>query len=77
MEGAALAANRQFDMAIVTAWHTAVFGLTGYAGKLSGKKLSDFLSGAAEQPQRSKSADAIAFFHALRARGVPVEITRH
>ena len=74
MEGAALAAKREYDLAIATAWHTAVFGLQGYAGKLKGKKLSDFLS---EQKRPTRHAQAIAFFHSLKARGVPVSITRH
>lgn len=76
MEGAALAAKREYDLAIATAWHTAVFGLQGYAGKLKGKKLSDFLSDHSDK-QPTKHAQAIAFFHSLKARGVPVEITRH
>jgi hypothetical protein len=76
MEGAAIAERRRFDMAIVTAWHTAVFGLSGYAGKLKNKSLSDFLSGEHKQPA-SEAAQAIAFFHSLKARGFPVEITRH
>lgn len=72
----ARAASRNVDLAMVTAWHTAVFGLNGYAGKLQGKKLSDFLG--AEQPKaNTKHAQAIAFFHSLKARGVSVEITRH
>lgn len=70
------AATRQVDLAIVTAWHTAMFGLGGYSGQLKGKVLADFLSGTSA-PKRSAHADAIAFFHSLRARGAPVEITRH
>jgi hypothetical protein len=34
MEGMAHAAKRELDLAIFTAWHTAVFALTGYGGKL-------------------------------------------
>jgi hypothetical protein len=78
MEGMARAANRQSDLAIVTAWHTAIFGLTGYAGKLKGKKLSDYLtSDKPPEAARTKHAKAIAFFHQLKARGFDVQITRH
>lgn len=72
MEGAALAAKRQFDLATFTAWHTAVFALSGYAGKL--KDLSAYL---VREPAKPNNAQAIAFFHNLKAQGVPVEITRH
>jgi hypothetical protein len=77
MEGAALAERKRLDLAIVTAWHTAMFGLNGYGGKLKGKKLSDFLISGNEDQPVSKHAQAIAFFHRLKSRGVPVEITRH
>lgn len=81
MEGMARAANRNADLAIVTAWHTAMFGLNGYAGKLKGKKLSEFLTSkietTPEDDQRIGNAQAIHFFQSLKARGVPVEITRH
>jgi hypothetical protein len=79
MEGMARAAMKQVDLAIITAWHTAIFGLSGYAGKLKGKSLSDFLPSASKQPandRRLKHAEAIAFFHSLKARGVPVDISR-
>lgn len=77
MEGMARAATRQVDLAIVTAWHTAIFGLSGYAGNLKGKHLSDFLTAQPKSDRRLKHAEAIAFFHRLKAKGVPVEITRH
>jgi hypothetical protein len=75
MKGSALRRKRELDLGIYTAWHTAVFALGMYGGKLKGKTLSDFLSSDGP-PRRSKSAEAIAFFHTLKARGVPVEITR-
>ncbi len=75
MEGAALAAKRQNDLGIATAWHTAMFALAGYGGKLKGKTLADFLS-RDESPWAKKNAEAVAFFHKLKAKGVPVEITR-
>lgn len=74
MEGAALAAKRRSDLAISTAWHTAIFALNGYSGKLKGKTLLDFLG--PDESQAKKHAEAIAFFHKLKAKGVPVEITR-
>jgi hypothetical protein len=70
MEGMARAAKRESEMALFTAWHTAVFALTGYGGKL--KSFAEYLA-----PERStKHAEAIAFFHSLKARGVPVDISR-
>jgi hypothetical protein len=76
MEGMARAATRNVDLAVLTAWHTAIFGLLGYAGKLRGKKLADFLTAKAE-PAPAGHAATLAFFHALKARGLAVEITRH
>jgi len=65
-------------MALFTAWHTAVFALSGYAGKLKGKSLSDFLSTRAEDtPQQLRHAQGIAFFHRLQARGYDVKITKN
>jgi hypothetical protein len=76
MEGAALAAKREYDLAITQAWHTAIFVLNGYAGKLKGKSLSNYLSGAKSERKSSDAAAAVAFFHALKARGMPVDIKR-
>ena len=77
MEGAALAAKREYDLSIATAWHTAMFVLSGYSGGLKGKKLSDFLSSSDSKPDhRSNDARGIHFFHQLKAAGVPIEITR-
>lgn len=75
MEGAALAAKRAYDLAISQAWHTAIFALNGYAGKLKGKSLSDYLS-ERTAPRRSKFADASAFFGRLKAAGVRVDVSR-
>ena len=67
----ALAAKREHELAISTAWHTAVFALSGYGGKL--KDLSEYMA----NPKRStKHAEAIHFFHALKARGIAVDISR-
>jgi hypothetical protein len=79
MEGAALRRQRDLDLGIITAWHTASFALGMYAGKLKGKTLSDFLlSGkpSEEDEGRMQRARVIHFFQSLKARGVPVEITR-
>lgn len=79
MEGAALAAKQRLDLATFTAWHTAIFALNGYAGKLKGKSLTDFIGDATPKPDSAalKRAHAIAYFHRLQAKGVPVDITRH
>lgn len=77
MEGAALRQEREYDIAISQAWHTAIFALNGYAGKLKGKSLSDYLIGKGKvQTKRSTVADAIAYFHSMKAAGLPVTITR-
>jgi hypothetical protein len=69
MEGAAEMRREAYDLALAQAWHTEAFArekrlkkLSDYQGKKSGK--------------RSVAADAVAFFHSLKARGVPVEIRR-
>lgn len=78
MEGALLREQRRLDMATYTAWHTAVFALNGYAGKLKGKSLSDYLSGAKpEASEKLDNAKLIAGFHSLAARGFDVQITRN
>jgi hypothetical protein len=79
MEGMGHAATLKIDLAVATGWHAAIFGLSGYAGQLKGKTLSDFLSAGkrTDAAERSRNAEAIAFFHSLQARGIPVEITRH
>jgi hypothetical protein len=74
MEGAARRAERAHDLAMMQAWHTAIFALNGYAGKLKNKGLADYL--ISEKPKQSKASQALAFFHRLKAAGVPVEIKR-
>jgi hypothetical protein len=82
MEGMARAASRQVDFGIATAWHTAIFALSGYAGKLRDKKLSDYLTSTNEaerapaDDQRMQNARGIHFFRSLKERGVPVDIER-
>jgi hypothetical protein len=75
MEGAVLRRQREFDLAVFVSWHTAVFALNGYAGKLKDKRLSDFLSSRDPQPQ-SNAAQAVSFFHRMKAAGLPVTIER-
>lgn len=80
MEGAALAARKQLDTALFAAWHTALFALNGWAdkGKLAGGKSLADLMDHSPKPQGAalKHAQAIAFFHRLRAKGMSVKITR-
>ena len=77
----ARAATRNVDLATYGAWHTAIFALGMYSGKLKGKRLSDFLSSSDSKPShRSEDVKAIHFFMSLKARGVPIKaekVTRH
>lgn len=75
MEGAALRQEREHDREMTQAWNTAMFAINGYGGKLKGKALSDYLIGK-DKPKRSSTASAIAFFHSMKAAGLPVTITR-
>jgi len=77
MEGWALAQTDKLNIATFTAWHTAMFCLAGYGGKLKGKSLSDFLHHERSSDQALQHARGIAFFHRLQARGIPVKITRN
>lgn len=75
MEGAALRHKRELDMLIAGAWHTAIFGLNGYAGKLRGKNLSDYLNSA--KPKKAQTPDEM--FAALlmtQAGGAPLNIRK-
>lgn len=78
MEGAKLREQRQLDIAMFAAWHTAVFALNGYSGKLKGKSLADFLGGSKpDEPEKLKNAKLIAGFNSLKARGFDVQISRN
>jgi hypothetical protein len=58
---------------LLIAYHTGAFAGAAFAGKL--KPLDQYVSdGAQERPLQY--AHAIAFFHRMKARGFPVEITR-
>jgi hypothetical protein len=76
MEGAALRRKNELDLAAYTAWHTAVFALSGYAGKL--KDLAEYL-GIDDQPNpvALQHAKGIAFFHSLKAKGFDVKIEKN
>lgn len=78
MEGAAIAQRQRLDLATFTAWHTAIFALNGYGGRLKGKSLADFLikDGSPKSEAPLEHAQAIHFFQGMKARGFPVEITR-
>lgn len=76
MEGAALRRKNELDLATYTAWHTAVFALSGYAGKL--KQLPEYL--VPDEPETAvplQHAKGIAFFHALKAKGFDVKIEKN
>lgn len=73
MEGAQLKSEREYDLSIAQAWHAARFGALAQNGKLKG--LSNYISKQSSGKQ-SSMAGAIAFFHAMKAAGLPVTITR-
>jgi hypothetical protein len=70
MEGAAMANRRAYDIAIAAAWHTEAFARTK---KLP--KLSSILTESGDKP-KSVAAQALAFFHQMKAKGIPIEIRR-
>lgn len=59
-------AKRAFDLAISTAWHTEAFART--------KQLPKLATLLSEGGKKSSATEALAFFHGLRAKGVPVKI---
>jgi hypothetical protein len=75
MEGAALAEKKRFDLSFWQAWHTEAFA------RMEGRDFKAALRKHFERDEKSdvriKNAEAIAFFHRIKARGVPVDITRH
>jgi hypothetical protein len=70
MEGAAEAEGKAYDRLLAQAWHTEAF-----AREKKLKKLSSYVGKKADA-KRSIAADAMAFFHRMKATGVPVEISR-
>jgi hypothetical protein len=76
MEGAALAAREQMDRYFWQAWHVEAFARM--PARDFARALRDHFSRDDEQTKsRNRNVQAIAFFHSLQARGVPVTITRH
>lgn len=73
MEGAQLKLEREYDLAIAQAWHMAEFNARKKVNKLRG--LSEYI-GKRAGGKKSSAAQAIAFFHAMKAAGLPVTITR-
>lgn len=73
MEGAQLRLEREYDLSISHAWHSAKFNLLAQAGKLGG--LAKYIQKKAASA-KSIAASAVSFFHDLKARGFPVEIER-
>ena len=76
MEGAAKAEKKRFDLAFWGAWHTEAFA------RMEGRHFKRALADHFDRPElvtsdAVKNAQGIAFFHRLKARGVPVSITRH
>lgn len=61
---------------LLTAYHTGAFAGLAFGGKL--KPFSEY-AGDEDHPddaRRLEHAQAIAFFHRLKAKGLPVEISR-
>lgn len=73
MQGAQLKFEREYDLSIAHAWHAAKFNALAQVGKL--KSLSNY-TGKRASGKKSTAAQAVAFFHAMKAAGLPVTITR-
>ncbi len=58
---------------LLLAYHSGAFAGAAFNGKL--KPFAEYAQEKDDGP-RLKRARAISFFHALKAKGVPVEITR-
>lgn len=56
---------------LLNAYHSGAFAGAAFNGQLK-----PFEHYAREPDQRIKNAHAISFFHGLKAKGLPVEITR-
>lgn len=60
---------------LLTAYHTGAFAGLAFAGKL--KPFSEYVNDdEAEDGRRLQHAQAIAFFYRMKAKGLPVEISR-
>jgi hypothetical protein len=73
LRGRQKADERRSKRDLLLAWHTGAFSGAAFAGKL--KSFDEYARPAGDQ-QHLQHAKTIAFFHRLKARGVPVEITR-
>jgi len=65
--------ERRERSSLLQAYHVAAFGAAAMNGTL--KPFREYVSDPTSQA-RTKTAQAIAFFHRMRASGVPVEISR-
>lgn len=74
MEGFAEGEKRRLDRAFWQAWHAGIFAQMGEKGLKQAfkERFADETTTAT-----NNHAQAIAFFHRLKAQGVPVSITRH
>ena len=73
MEGAALAAKRQFESEITLAWHTAAFN-AATKSKRGLKKLDDYLP---KRRGREQSAgEMLEILREFQARGAKMDIKR-
>lgn len=70
MEGAARAAERQFDRDVSLAWHTAALGGAAQAGKL--KRLDRYLSKKSDRAQTPD--EMIGTLLVLKDMGAPMSI---
>jgi hypothetical protein len=75
LHGRREAHNADAKRDLLLAYHTGAFAGAAFAGKL--KPFKEYLTETEPRDDRPlQHAKAIAFFHTLKARGFPVEITR-
>jgi hypothetical protein len=73
MKATARAAKQAYDREIFSAWHTAVFALSGYSGKL--KSLDKYLN--VKPIKKGQTTDEmLAALKAYQASGVSMNIKR-
>jgi hypothetical protein len=73
MEGAKEAAFEKYEVAMYQAYQTARLSVLAENGKLG--QLSKHMPKRAHS-EKSKAAQALAWAHSLKARGIPVKIER-
>jgi hypothetical protein len=59
---------------LLRAYNTGAFAAAGFAGEL--KSFDQYVSDEPDDGRKLNYANGIAFFHALKAKGFPVEIKR-